>query len=101
MVVVVVASVVRFFMGDDGLCLCVFCGSIAVVGSLLNCCEHHTCLCVYCSLSGPPYPPAAFPSFISFPYQLQGFVVNLHLYVFVLFCFIYVYLFSGCVCVFR
>lgn len=79
----------------DGVFVCV-CGSVAVVGSsLLNCCCWSTTLrwCCCCSL---PHPHAGgagsllSPSFISFPYQLQGCKLTL-VRVCVLVCFMSVF----------
>lgn len=86
--VVVVASV--FFYGRHGgfLFVCV-CGSIAVVGSLLNCLLEHQSRCVGRSvLSFLPTPHRGQQFFpLSSLFLTSYRVVNLHLYV-LFFCFV-------------
>lgn len=91
--VVVVASV--YFMGDTAVFLFVcVCGSIAVVGSLLNCLLEHQSRCVGRSvLSFLPTPHRGQQFFpLSSLFLTSYRVVNLHLYV------MFFVLFYVCVC---
>lgn len=92
-VVVVVASV--YFMGDTAVCLFVcVCGSIAVVGSLLNCLLEHQSVCRSVGSLLPSNPPRGQQFFpLSSLFLTSYRVVNLHLYV------LFFVLFYVCVCV--